>query len=377
MGLPEDNVITLVSGTTRERILTAVRDAALATEDTLLVYFAGHGLRDPGERLHLALTDADPDFPQIGTLPYRQLRDLIRHAGHRARHRVTVLDCCYSGIAGGMSHATAPTRDELATALDEPTDGDGTHPHGDAGGGEADAVPPHPADEDRYGDCVLTSAPAESRSFVRPGARYPEFTGELIATLEAGIAGGGPVISLERTWRRVRDRMRARRSPEPQQFAHNSATHHIHFLNRSPHAQGEPGAGAPAPVPPPVRAPSQARRPPTSRHGTPPSASPARSLRRPTGCHCWPHSPSRRPVSTPTRPGGSPTRSSRPPTRRSGNPLNAPSSSRGPPSASPPSTPTGTAPRGRSRKGRQGRNGPRRTGSGPGVPRGRARFDGP
>ncbi|MFE8921456.1 caspase family protein [Streptomyces rochei] len=248
-GLPEDNVITLVSGTTRERILTAVRDAALATEDTLLVYFAGHGLRDPGERLHLALTDADPDFPQIGTLPYRQLRDLIRHAGHRARHRVTVLDCCYSGIAGGMSHATAPTRDELATALDEPTDGDGTHPHGDAGGGEADAVPPHPADEDRYGDCVLTSAPAESRSFVRPGARYPEFTGELIATLEAGIAGGGPVISLERTWRRVRDRMRARRSPEPQQFAHNSATHHIHFLNRSPHAQGEPGAGAPGPGP--------------------------------------------------------------------------------------------------------------------------------
>lgn len=242
-GLPEDHVATLVSGTTQERILTAVRDAALATEDTLLVYFAGHGLRDPGERLHLALADADPDFPQIGTLPYRQLRDLIRHAGHRARHRVTVLDCCYSGIAGGMSHAATPTRDELATALDEPA-------HGDAGGGAANGDDngwPPPSDEDRYGDCVLTSAPAESRSFVRSGAPYPEFTGELIATLDAGIAGVGPLISLERAWLRVRDRMRARHSPEPQQFAHNSATRHIQFLNRSPHAQGEPGAADPGP----------------------------------------------------------------------------------------------------------------------------------
>ncbi|MEU3730572.1 caspase family protein [Streptomyces sp. NPDC033538] len=241
-GLSEDHVTTLVSGTTQERILTAVRDAALATEDTLLVYFAGHGLRDPGERLHLALADADPDFPQIGTLPYRQLRDLIRHAGHRARHRVTVLDCCYSGIAGGMSHAATPTRDELATALDEPA-------RGDANGGEADgdAGWPPPSDEDRYGDCVLTSAPAESRSFVRPGAPYPEFTGELIATLDAGIAGVGPLISLERVWLRVRDRMRARHSPEPQQFAHNSATRHIQFLNRSPHTRGEPGSAAPGP----------------------------------------------------------------------------------------------------------------------------------
>ncbi|QHV83431.1 hypothetical protein C3K23_00005 (plasmid) [Streptomyces sp. 604F] len=65
-------------------ILTAVRDAAVATEDTLLVYFAGHGLRDLGGHLYLALTDADPDYPQLGTLPYLQLRDLIRQSGYRA-----------------------------------------------------------------------------------------------------------------------------------------------------------------------------------------------------------------------------------------------------------------------------------------------------
>ncbi|MFC0598381.1 caspase, EACC1-associated type [Streptomyces palmae] len=243
-GLPHEYVTVLGTDTTQERILTAVRDAALATEDTLVVYFAGHGLRDPGERLHLALVDADPDYPQIGTLPYRQLRDLIRQAGHRAKHRVTVLDCCYSGIAGGMSHATAPTRDDLATALDE---------HGHAHATDGDDGVRHGPDEDGYGDCVLTSAPPQSRSFVRPGASFPEFTGELIATLEAGITGVGPAISLEHVWHRVRNRMRDRESPEPQLFAQNNATRHIHFLNRAPHRDGEHGA-APDPDPGPSAA---------------------------------------------------------------------------------------------------------------------------
>ncbi|WP_181790744.1 caspase family protein, partial [Streptomyces phytophilus] len=217
-GLPQEHVTVLGRDATQQRILTVVRDAAQATDETLFVYFAGHGLRDPGERLHLALAEADPDYPQIGTLSYRQLRDLMRQAGHRARHRVTVLDCCYSGIAGGMSDAAGPTRDDLATALGERDDAR-------AAGG---------SDEDDYGDCVLASAPAQSRSFVRPGATLPEFTGELVATLEAGITGAGPMVTLEGAWRRIRDRMRGRGSPEPQLFAQNNATHHIHFRNRAP-----------------------------------------------------------------------------------------------------------------------------------------------
>ncbi|MFD4022291.1 caspase domain-containing protein [Streptomyces sp. NPDC058576] len=240
-GLPHKHVTVLGTATTQEQILTTVRDAALATEDTLVVYFAGHGLRDPGERLHLALVDADPDYPQIGTLPYRQLRDLIRQSGHRAKHRVTILDCCYSGIAGGMSHSTAPTRDELATALDERAH---TKTAGDYEG-------QHESDEDGHGDCVLTSAPPQSRSFVRPGAPFPEFTGELIATLEAGITGVGAAISLEHVWLKARNRMRARDSPEPQLFTQNNSTRHIHFHNRAPHERQQPGPAAPGPDPGP------------------------------------------------------------------------------------------------------------------------------
>ncbi|MFM9500056.1 caspase, EACC1-associated type [Streptomyces galilaeus] len=227
-GLAEEHVTVIGSTTPVEQVLGAVRDAALGAEDTLVVYFAGHGLRDRSERLYLALTAADADYPQIGTLPYLQLRDVIRQSGYRAKHRVTVLDCCYSGIAGGMSSDAAPSRTELARALEEPEDSSG---EGDDQEGA----------EDRYGDCVLTSAPPTRRSFVLQGARFPEFTGELIDILETGIPGADVTVSLETTWRRVHNRMRRRGSPEPQQFAQNAVTRHLHLRNRAvPEPADEP-----------------------------------------------------------------------------------------------------------------------------------------
>ncbi|MFJ3830082.1 telomere-associated protein Tap [Streptomyces sp. NPDC090046] len=222
-GLPAAHVTVLGADASVSQVLGAVRDAALEATETLFVYFAGHGLRDRDERLYLALAEADADHPQIGTLPYRMLRDVLRQAGYRARHRVTVLDCCYSGLAGAMSGAGVPTRVDLAHALEE-----AEHPDGGGGGGAGQAP-----DADDYGDCVLTSAPPTRRSFVPPGARFPEFTGELIALLERGIAGGGPELSLEDAWRSVRRRMRERGSPEPQQFAQNAVAARIRLRNRA------------------------------------------------------------------------------------------------------------------------------------------------
>ncbi|MER6254715.1 caspase family protein [Streptomyces sp. NPDC001584] len=221
-GLPAAHVTVLGADASASRILGAVRDAALETTETLLVHFAGHGLRDRDEKLYLALAEADADHPQIGTLPYRTLRDVVRQAGYRARHRVTVLDCCYSGLAGAMSGAGAATREDLARALDETA-----YPEGYlADGGE-------PSDGDDHGDCVLTSAPATRRSFVPPGAPFPEFTGELISLLEHGMAGAGAELSLEDAWRAVRRRMTGRGSAEPQQFAQNAAATRIRLRNRA------------------------------------------------------------------------------------------------------------------------------------------------
>jgi hypothetical protein len=212
-GLPPEHVTELGAESSTDQILQAVHGAARQATDTLLVYFAGHGLRDRAERLYLALAGADADQPEIGTVSYRALRNVLRQSGHRARYRLTVLDCCYSGLAGAMSASTTPTRADLARALDER---------------QAQQI-----DDTDYGDCVLTSAPPTRPSFAPPEAAYPEFTGALIDILDRGVMGAGPTLSVDDVWQRVRHRLRERGSPEPQQFAQNGVARHVHLHNRA------------------------------------------------------------------------------------------------------------------------------------------------
>lgn len=245
-GLPTEHVTVLGSDASRDAVLGAIRDAATICTDTLLVYFAGHGLRDRSDELHLALADADDDHPEIASLAYPELRRVIGRAGYRARRRITVLDCCYSGLAGGMGTATLAGPD-LAHLLEE--DGDDGAEGGD------------------YGSCVLTSAPKTGRSFAPPGARYPEFTGELIEVLEHGIPDAGPTLSVEQVWRRVRRRLLTQGSPEPQQFGHNAVARqgwvHNRAHSRPPSSEDPFKAQIDAvatPPEPPLRAPGAASR---------------------------------------------------------------------------------------------------------------------
>ncbi|MGW0220496.1 caspase family protein [Streptomyces tendae] len=227
-GLPGSHITVLGAEASADGILSAVRDAAEATRDTLVVYFAGHGLRDQeGENLYLCLAGADPNYPQVGTVAYRDLRRVLRTAGASARYRLTVLDCCYSGLAGAMSPHGRATRDELARALGE------------------SATPGSDPWED-YGDVVLTSAPHDRQSFALPGATYPEATGELIKILERGIPGEGPELSVTLAWQRVRRRLLERGSPAPQQFAQNTVADYLCFPNRAATAAAPAGVSGDA-----------------------------------------------------------------------------------------------------------------------------------
>ncbi|MBJ6618739.1 caspase family protein [Streptomyces sp. DHE17-7] len=65
--------------------------------DTLLVYFAGHGMRDADSTdLYLALGDSREHLGYTA-VAYQHLRTALRTA--RARRKIVVLDCCFSGRA--------------------------------------------------------------------------------------------------------------------------------------------------------------------------------------------------------------------------------------------------------------------------------------
>lgn len=219
-GLPIGHITEIGAEATAEQVLAAVRDAAEQASDTILVYFAGHGLRDREQRLHLALREADADLPQIGGLRYTALRDVLRASAYGTRYRITMLDCCFSGLAGELSAASVPGRAELAHALEEPTR--------------------QISDTGDYGAYVLTSAPPSEPSFVRPGEPIPEFTGELLRILKRGIPNGNPLLSLNDIWKAIRNRLQERGSPEPQQFVQNSVAHQVCFRNHAPAPKPHP-----------------------------------------------------------------------------------------------------------------------------------------
>lgn len=89
-------VTTLMDGT-RQQIMEALyrMRAQLGDTDNLLVYYAGHGVRDDATgRGYWLPVDADPDLP-TNWIPTTDLTDVIK--AMRARHIMVVADSCYSG----------------------------------------------------------------------------------------------------------------------------------------------------------------------------------------------------------------------------------------------------------------------------------------
>ncbi|MFG3012500.1 caspase domain-containing protein [Streptomyces cinerochromogenes] len=190
-GLPRRHVTVLGAEVSADRILQAVRDAGKAAAETLLVYFAGHGLREYRRKeLYLALADADEDHLTIGTLPYADLVGMLRHEEFPARRRMMFLDCCYSGLATSMGGGSVAVleRYDLANLVV------------DMGAGQGDAGDDD--DSDVIGH-VMTSASGTQPSYT-PGGSYPLFTGALIEVLEKGIPGAGPTLSAHSIWQHIR-----------------------------------------------------------------------------------------------------------------------------------------------------------------------------
>jgi len=217
-GLPEAHCVVLDQPGSVRAVLDQVRDSARQATDTLVVYFAGHGCPDvaTGE-LCLAMPDSDPDYAYT-MLRYDDIRRLVLDPAVKARRKVVILDCCYSGRAlpGWM---------------------------------DAERVADQTVVE---GSCVLTASAETRKALSPPDETYTAFTGELIATLAGGVPGGPELLDMETVYLHVRRALEAKSRPVPQQRNRNAGGM-IALVRNAAAARAADHAPAPLVVDTPLR----------------------------------------------------------------------------------------------------------------------------
>lgn len=181
--------VVIDSGSPRTAYRT-LRDHARRAEDTLLVYFAGHGLTGPlRHELYLALPDTDVDELRVSALPFEVIREVLQDCP--ATNRVLILDCCFSGLAV-HDHMTSPT-----AVLSGQVDVSGTY--------------------------TLASTSANATAAAPSGESYTAFTGELLTVLRTGIPDGPELLTLGTVYRHLRHTLTAKGLPAPTQRGTDTA----------------------------------------------------------------------------------------------------------------------------------------------------------
>ncbi|QKZ25002.1 PAS domain S-box protein [Streptomyces chartreusis] len=184
-GLPPAHCRVVLNPQTPRQLSKPVAEAAQEATDTLVVYYAGHGLIEPrtGE-LHLAVGDSDWMSVHDTAAPYDWIRRSIEQSP--AVRKIAMIDCCYSARAFGVQSA------DVSTAL------------------EVD------------GSYVLTAAAENAVASAPPGEPYTAFTGELIKIINNGVPEGGEFIDLDTVYKKLRLELGIKGRPEPHRLCRNS-----------------------------------------------------------------------------------------------------------------------------------------------------------
>ncbi|GII55155.1 hypothetical protein Pth03_35440 [Planotetraspora thailandica] len=176
-GLPAGNCVDLVDPRDAGDVLDAIADATRRASDTVLVYYAGHGARTHSDfRLTLSTTTSDKPYRSV---QYSDVSHLIRQ--RRCSNAVVILDCCYSGMAHGMS--------DLNSFIDTQISSTNAY--------------------------TMTSSARNALSLALPGERNTVFTGQLLSTLRGGISSEQEYLSLADVTQAVRLNLVRRGMPEP------------------------------------------------------------------------------------------------------------------------------------------------------------------
>jgi WD40 repeat protein len=192
-----DNCHTLVNPAEPRVVFDTVRRHAREAQDTLVVYFTGHGLVGERNELFLSLGRTDPEAVAVTAFPYSLVCSIL--AESPAANRVVILDCCFSGRAiADMTNRTERILGQVAV--------EGTY--------------------------VLTSTPANAVALAPVGATHTAFTGELIKLLRSGIPNGPELLTFADVYRHLLHSSSTKGLPEPKQ--RGTGTVDLLALSRNP-----------------------------------------------------------------------------------------------------------------------------------------------
>ncbi|MFI6075364.1 caspase domain-containing protein [Actinoplanes sp. NPDC051343] len=156
-----------------QQVLKAVSRLGREATDTLLVYYCGHAVLDDrdGDSLLLSLPESTSGNEPWSFLRVNDLKKAIESS--RAKFRILVLDCCYSGTATLNRLGSAEDSELLARQAK------------------------------MAGTYVLASSAANETSLAPVGSTYTTFTGALIKLLVRGIPDGQKFIEMHQLFQKM------------------------------------------------------------------------------------------------------------------------------------------------------------------------------
>ncbi|MET8504137.1 caspase family protein [Streptomyces sp. NPDC004787] len=214
-GLPDDHCVTVHDPRTPEELVDPIYHGAEEASDTLLVYYAGHGLRGES-RGEFRLTRSGSRMGASHTsTDYNEVREILLNAA--APRKIVVLDCCYAASALGVMS-------DPASAIAEEALIEGTY---------------------------LMAAAGETQAAVSDnGAGFTVFTGELVKILRDGIPDSShKYLNLDLVYSHLHRTLRAKSRPLPHKRERNSLGGLIVSLNKQwirPQTPPEIRSGEPA-----------------------------------------------------------------------------------------------------------------------------------
>jgi len=210
-GMAPESIRELLDPRTPVELGRAIADVTEQAEDLVILYYVGHGLvaSDGGLYLSTAATLQGTHI-RHSAVAYHDVRQYLLESP--ARHRVVVLDCCFSGRAAG--------------ALSGP----------DVAGLTAVS-----------GSFVLTSAGREEVALAPPGEPLTAFSGRLIRLLDEGDPAGPAEFDLRYVYEYLARVLPAAGFPRPRTAQDGNAGALVIAPNRAyrPRADGLAPTGSP------------------------------------------------------------------------------------------------------------------------------------